>query len=98
MSGTCRYAARSQLVLVTRFNSIDGHLPRFLFRDPKICRLAGLLTETNVVIVTPNKLVPQRLQAGKKEGCGGRQVSNRQGEVRDRHVCVDSLGKSLCES
>lgn len=61
MSGTCRYAARSQLVLVTPLNSIDGHLPRFLFRDPEICRLAGLLTETNVVIVTSNELVPQRL-------------------------------------
>lgn len=25
-------------------------------------------------------------------------MSNRQGEVRDGHVCVDSLGMSLCES
>jgi hypothetical protein len=45
---------------------VNGHLwiyiPRLLFGHPEISRLPLLLTETYIVLMSPNELIAQRLQ------------------------------------
>jgi hypothetical protein len=45
-----------------------------------------MLAEADVVIVAADELVSQRLETGEKEGGGGGEVGDGEGEMGDRHV------------
>lgn len=64
----------------------EGDIPRFLLGYPKVRRFTGMLAEADVVIVAADELVSQRLETGEKEGGGGGEVGDGEGEMGDRHV------------
>lgn len=63
-----------------------AHVPRLLFRNPEIRRLSLLLSKANVVIMSADELVSQRLEAGEEERSGGGKMRDGQGQMRDGHI------------
>lgn len=77
---------RSLLVDILRGRSGWHIIPWLSFSDPEIGRCSGLLAEANVVFMTTNELVAERLETREEERCGGWEVGDGEGEMGDGHV------------